>query len=71
MPILDIKPKSECRWDAVALGEVMIRLDPGDTRAPTKGNQCKYAQLPHASRRRSCKERVPGSRALLSRDSFL
>ena len=56
MPILDIKPKSECRWDAVALGEVMIRLDPGDTRAPTKGNQCKYAQLPHASRRRSCKE---------------
>ena len=35
MPILDIKPKSECRWDAVALGEVMIRLDPGSTRVHT------------------------------------
>ncbi len=28
MSVLDIKPKNECRWDAVALGEVMLRLDP-------------------------------------------
>lgn len=32
---LSIKPKSECRWDEVSLGEVMIRLDPGDTRIKT------------------------------------
>ena len=25
-----IKPKDRCRWDLVALGEVMLRLDPGD-----------------------------------------
>lgn len=28
MAVLDIKPRSECRWDAVALGEIMLRLDP-------------------------------------------
>lgn len=32
---LVIKPKSECRWDAAALGEIMIRLDPGDGRIKT------------------------------------
>src|SRR5205823_13520474 len=32
---LRIKPKSECRWDLVSLGEVMLRLDPGDTRIAT------------------------------------
>src|SRR5437762_8663769 len=30
--IPEIKPKDECRWDLVALGEVMLRLDPGDKR---------------------------------------
>ncbi len=35
MSVLDIKPKSDCRWDAAALGEVMIRLDPGDGRVHT------------------------------------
>ena len=30
-----IKPKSECRWDMVSLGEVMLRLDPGDGRIAT------------------------------------
>lgn len=30
-----IKPKSECRWDLVSLGEVMLRLDPGDERITT------------------------------------
>jgi 2-dehydro-3-deoxygluconokinase len=29
---LTIRPKKECRWDLVSLGEVMLRLDPGDRR---------------------------------------
>ncbi|NUQ66402.1 MAG: sugar kinase [Pirellulales bacterium] len=32
---LRIKSPSECRWDAVALGEVMLRLDPGPGRIRT------------------------------------
>jgi 2-dehydro-3-deoxygluconokinase len=32
---LEIKPKSECRWDVVSLGEVMLRLDPGEGRVHT------------------------------------
>ena len=32
---LTVKPKSECRWDIVSLGEVMLRLDPGDSRIHT------------------------------------
>ena len=32
---LTIKPKKECRWDLVSLGEVMVRLDPGDRRIAT------------------------------------
>ena len=32
---LKIKSSSECRWDAVALGEVMLRLDPGSGRIRT------------------------------------
>ena len=35
MEKLVIKPKSQCRWDAAALGEIMIRLDPGDGRIKT------------------------------------
>jgi 2-dehydro-3-deoxygluconokinase len=35
MQELDIKPKSRCKWDMVALGEVMLRLDPGDGRVHT------------------------------------
>jgi 2-dehydro-3-deoxygluconokinase len=30
-----IKAKSECMWDLVSLGEVMLRLDPGDQRIST------------------------------------
>ena len=33
--MLNIKPKAECRWDAVCLGEVMLRLDPGEGRIHT------------------------------------
>jgi len=29
---LQIKSKVNCRWDVVSLGEVMLRLDPGEGR---------------------------------------
>src|SRR4029453_9711709 len=32
---LAIKDKSACRWDQVSLGEVMLRLDPGEGRIHT------------------------------------
>ncbi|WP_062208379.1 sugar kinase [Demequina oxidasica] len=32
---LTIRPASECRYDAVSLGEVMLRLDPGEGRIRT------------------------------------
>ncbi len=32
---LTIKSKDNCRWDLVSLGEVMLRLDPGDGRIHT------------------------------------
>lgn len=35
MSVLNIRPKSECRWDQVSLGEVMLRLDPGEGRIHT------------------------------------
>ncbi|HTC49799.1 MAG TPA: sugar kinase [Candidatus Aquilonibacter sp.] len=35
MAALNIKTKSGCMWDAVSLGEVMLRLDPGDERIST------------------------------------
>ncbi len=35
MELLPIKPKGSVRWDLVSLGEVMLRLDPGDTRIAT------------------------------------
>ncbi len=35
MSALKIKSKESCRWDIVSLGEVMLRLDPGDKRIHT------------------------------------
>jgi 2-dehydro-3-deoxygluconokinase len=35
MSALTIKSAAECRWDAVSLGEVMLRLDPGEERIHT------------------------------------
>jgi 2-dehydro-3-deoxygluconokinase len=35
MSILNVKPKQQCRWDIVSLGEVMLRLDPGEGRVHT------------------------------------
>src|SRR5260221_13012459 len=32
---MKIKKESECRWDLAALGEVMLRLDPGEGRIHT------------------------------------
>src|SRR5438128_8351226 len=32
MAMLNLKPPSACRWDMVSLGEVMLRLDPGEGR---------------------------------------
>jgi Sugar kinases, ribokinase family len=32
MTTLEIRPAATCRWDLVALGEVMLRLDPGEER---------------------------------------
>ena len=32
---LELLPKERCRWDLVSLGEVMLRLDPGDGRIST------------------------------------
>jgi 2-dehydro-3-deoxygluconokinase len=30
-----VRPKDKCKWDEVSLGEVMLRLDPGDVRVAT------------------------------------
>ncbi len=35
MAVIDVKPKSECKYDILSLGEVMIRLDPGEERVHT------------------------------------
>jgi 2-dehydro-3-deoxygluconokinase len=35
---LTLKPESECTWDIVSLGEVMLRFDPGDDRIHTARN---------------------------------
>ena len=32
---MKIRKESECQWDMVALGEVMLRLDPGEGRIHT------------------------------------
>ena len=35
MQSIQLKDKSECLWDAASLGEIMLRLDPGDGRIHT------------------------------------
>ena len=35
MSALALRPAAECRYDVVALGEVMLRLDPGEGRIRT------------------------------------
>ena len=33
--VLTIRPVDETRWDVVSLGEIMLRLDPGEGRVRT------------------------------------
>jgi len=35
MAVIDVKSKAECKYDIVSLGEIMIRLDPGEERIHT------------------------------------
>ncbi len=35
MPSLELKPADACQFDLVSLGEIMLRLDPGETRIHT------------------------------------
>src|SRR5436189_2955270 len=35
MAILDIKAADKCKYDMIALGEIMLRLDPGEGRIRT------------------------------------
>src|SRR6266481_433041 len=35
MPLLKIKPAGSCQYDLIALGEVMLRFDPGEGRVRT------------------------------------
>ncbi len=35
MTVLDLRPASECKYDILSLGEIMIRLDPGQERIHT------------------------------------
>ena len=32
---LNLRPKSECMFDEISLGEIMLRLDPGEGRIKT------------------------------------
>ena len=32
MSVVDIKPKEECKYDCISLGEIMLRFDPGEGR---------------------------------------
>lgn len=35
MAVVEVKPKSGCKYDIVSLGEIMVRLDPGEERIHT------------------------------------
>ena len=32
---LNLRPQSECKYDLISLGEIMLRLDPGEGRIRT------------------------------------
>ena len=38
MAILNVKSKEECKYDCISLGEIMLRLDPGETRIRSARN---------------------------------
>jgi 2-dehydro-3-deoxygluconokinase len=35
MSVLEVKSKKDCKYDILSLGEIMLRLDPGDNRIHT------------------------------------
>ncbi len=35
MAVIDVRPKSKCKYDIVSLGEIMVRLDPSEERIHT------------------------------------
>jgi 2-dehydro-3-deoxygluconokinase len=35
MAIIDLRQRSQCKYDILSLGEIMIRLDPGEERIHT------------------------------------
>jgi 2-dehydro-3-deoxygluconokinase len=37
MSVLNLRPESECKYDIVSLGEVMLRLDPWENEIHTRG----------------------------------
>ena len=43
---LNIKDRSQCRFDIVSLGEVMLRLDPGEERIKGEFEGVKRSWLP-------------------------
>ena len=53
---LNLRPKEECQFDAVSLGEVMLRLDPGEGRIRTARNSVhgKAAESTTLPRTRRC-----------------
>lgn len=38
MALLNLRPKEECKYDCVSLGEIMLRLDPGEARIRSARN---------------------------------
>ena len=42
MSFLKIKPKEDCKYDLLSLGEIMLRLDPGEGRIRTSRSFCAW-----------------------------
>ena len=42
---LKLRPKEECKFDEISLGEIMLRLDPGEGHAITVSNSCILVSL--------------------------
>ena len=42
---LNLRPEKDCKFDAVSLGEVMLRLDPGEGRTREKDGSGRQGAL--------------------------
>ena len=60
MSVLDIKPADQCRYDMIALGEIMLRLDPGDGRVRTARHIVFAAAFPHIELARRAHPTITG-----------